>query len=204
LAIVGGFNAKALLEEVQRTYCYQQLSIDKWNDILLYLTSGGAAFQKYEDFKKLELDSNGKYVMRNRRLAMQHHMHIGTIVSDAMLKVKWMHGSYLGVIEEWFINRLNIGDSFVLGGRNVMLTMIKDMTVWVKASQAKNTIIPSWMGGRMSLTANLGSELRNIFSNALHSQLPEMKALAPLFQLQQQLSVIPNNNELLIEIIQEK
>jgi ATP-dependent Lhr-like helicase len=150
LAIGGGFNAKEQLEEVQQTYCYQQLSIHEWNEILLYLTSGGAAFHEYEDFKKLELDSNGKYVIRNRRLAMQHRMHIATIVSDAMLKVKWMHGSYLGVIEEWFINRLNIGDSFLLGGRNVMLTMIKDMTAWVKASQAASTIIPSWVGGRMS------------------------------------------------------
>lgn len=204
LAIGGGFNAKELFEEIKQTYCYQQLSIDEWNEILLYLTSGGAAFHEYEDFKKLELDANGKYVIKSKRLAMQHRMHIGTIVSDAMLKVKWMHGSYLGVIEEWFINRLKIGDSFVLGGRNVMLTMIKDMTVWVKASQSTNTIIPSWMGGRMSLTANLGSELRNVFSKAFNHQSPEMKALAPLFQLQQQLSVIPNNNELLIEIIQEK
>ncbi len=98
---------------------------------------------------------------------MQHRMHIGTIVSDAMLKVKWMHGGYLGVIEEWFIKRLKIGDSFVLAGKNVMLSMIKDMTVWVKKSTATNTIIPSWMGGRMSLSANLGEQLRQTCSDAL-------------------------------------
>ncbi len=58
-----------------------------------------------------------------------------------------MHGGYLGVIEEWFINRLKVGDSFVLAGKNVILVMIKDMAVWVKKLNATNTIIPSWMGG---------------------------------------------------------
>ena len=38
---------------------------------------------------------------------MRHRMHIGTIVSDAMMKVKFLSGGYVGVIEEYFISRLN-------------------------------------------------------------------------------------------------
>ncbi|WP_298412360.1 ligase-associated DNA damage response DEXH box helicase [Hydrotalea sp.] len=204
IAIGAGFYSNELFNEIKKTYCYQQLSIDEWNNILLYLTNGGNAFHEYDAFKKLEQEEDGRYVIKNRKIAMQHRMHIGTIVSDAMLKVKWMHGSYLGVIEEWFINRLKIGDSFVLAGKNVMLAMIKDMTVWVKKSTATNTIIPSWMGGRMSLSANLGEQLRQTCSVALAGNSEEMKALLPLFELQQHLSVIPKIQEILVELIQEK
>jgi ATP-dependent Lhr-like helicase len=204
LAIGAGFYADELLNEIKKTHCYHHISIDEWNNILLYLTNGGKAFHEYESFKKLEQQEDGKYVIKSKKIAMQHRMHIGTIVGDAMLKVKWLHGGHLGVIEEWFINRLKIGDSFVLAGKNVMLSMIKDMTVWVKKSVATNTAIPSWMGGRMSLSANLGEQLRQVFSEALQNNTDEMVALRPLFELQQTLSTIPLSNEILVEIIAEK
>ena len=70
---------------------------------------------------------------------MRHRMHIGTIVSDAMLKVKLMSGGFIGVIEEWFISRLEPGEVFTLAGRNLELVMIKDMTVMVRKSSAKKS-----------------------------------------------------------------
>jgi len=87
-AIGAGFYADELLNEIKQTYCYQQLSIDEWNNIPLYLTNGGNAFHEYDAFKKLEQDEEGKYVIKHKKTALQHRMHIGTIVSDAMLKVK--------------------------------------------------------------------------------------------------------------------
>ena len=69
---------------------------------------------------------------------MRHRMHIGTIVSDAMIKVKFMAGGYLGVIEEYFISRLDPGTVFTFAGRNLELLMVKDMTAFVKKSNAKN------------------------------------------------------------------
>ena len=93
-------------------------------------------------------------------MAMRHRMHIGTIVSDAMLKVKFFSGGYIGVIEEYFISRLDPGDVFTLAGRNLEFMMIKDMTVIVKKSNASKAIVPSWNGGRVPLSANLGRKLR--------------------------------------------
>ena len=72
----------------------------------------------------------------SRRIAMRHRLHIGTIVSDAMMKVKFLSGGYVGVIEEYFISRLNPGDVFTLAGRNLEYVMIKDMTAIVKKSTA--------------------------------------------------------------------
>lgn len=136
---------------------------------------------------------------------MRHRMHIGTIVSDSMLKVKFMGGGYIGVIEEWFISRLEPGDVFTLAGKNLELVMIKDMSVLVRKSNSKKSIVPSWMGGRMSLTANLGHILRQTFNKALVDETEiELKCLHTLFELQQELSHIPRDTDLLVEQIEDR
>ncbi len=204
LAIGEGFHAATIYDEIKTTNCFADLSINEWNEVLNHLINGGNALQQYDEYKKVEL-IDGLYKITNRRMAMRHRMHIGTIVSDAMLKVKLMSGGFIGVIEEWFISRLNPGDTFTLAGRNVELIMIKEMDVIVKKSNSKKSIIPSWMGGRMSLTANLGQILRQTFTKAFDDDAPiELKSLRALFELQAELSIIPKENELLIEQIEEK
>jgi ATP-dependent Lhr-like helicase len=204
LAIGDGFEQAALFKEIKSTYCFAEITQDEWQEVLQHLTIGGKALQQYDEYKKVEIE-NGIYKINNRRIAMRHRMHIGTIVSDAMLKVKLMSGGFIGVIEEWFISRLEPGEVFTLAGRNLELVMIKDMTVMVRKSSAKKSIVPSWMGGRMSLTANLGKILRQTFNKALTDEdCIELKSLHGLFELQQQLSHIPRDNELLVEQVEDK
>ncbi len=166
LAIGGGFDPDKLFNAVTATHCYKELTRDEWDQILHFVTAGGNALQQYDEFKKIEIE-NGIYKITNRRTAMRHRLHIGTIVSEAMMKVKFMTGGFLGVIEEWFISRLQPGDVFTLAGRNLEFVMIKDMTALVRKSSSKKSIVPSWQGGRMPLSANLGKKLREKFNEAL-------------------------------------
>ncbi|WP_153799489.1 ligase-associated DNA damage response DEXH box helicase [Foetidibacter luteolus] len=214
LAIGEGFTPATIFEEVKRTHCFADMNDAEWQEVLQHITNGGNALQYYDEYKKVEVGEDGIYRIKNRRIAMRHRLHIGTIVSDAMMKVKFITGGYIGVIEEWFISRLEPGDAFTFGGKKLELVSIKDMTALVRKSNAKKAVIPSWMGGRMSLTANLGRVLRETFSEAAlitGDKLPpgakverEMESLLPLFQLQQQLSHIPQADELLIEHIEDK
>lgn len=205
LAISEGFRTDEMLKEIKRTHCFADIQDQEWQDVLLHITQGGTALQQYDEYRKVEI-TDGVYKITNRRIAMRHRMHIGTIVSDAMLKVKLMNGKFIGVIEEWFISRLEPGTVFTLAGRNLELIGIKEMTATVKPSSSKKSIVPSWMGGRMPLTANLGLMLRKTFDLALGKKAkePELLALAPLFELQKSLSHIPKENELLIEHIETK
>lgn len=210
LAVGDGFVPVKIFEEVKSTHCFSAITEDEWQEILHFITQGGRALQQYDDYKKVEV-IDGVYKISSRRMAMRHRMHIGTIVSDAMLKVKFVSGGFIGVIEEWFISRLETGDVFTLAGRKLEYVMLKDMTVLVRNSNAKKSIVPSWMGGRMSLTANLGLMLRKMMNSPAPSQPPpkgeeqkELTALQPLFDLQKALSVIPAENELLIEQIETK
>ncbi len=217
LAISEGFYPDDVFREIKSTYCYKDMTEQEWNEILHFITAGGSALHQYDEFKKVEV-AGGLYKINSRRIAMRHRLHIGTIVSDAMMKVKFMSGGYIGVIEEYFISRLQPGDVFTLAGRNLEFVMIKDMTALVRKSSSAKSIVPSWQGGRMPLSANLGLMLRKKFNEAImpiaagnqrskskpDNRDIELQVLEPLFLLQQQLSQIPHENELLIEHIETK
>lgn len=204
LAIGEGFYPEDIFDEIKSTFCFREMPVEDWNELLHQLTAGGKALINYDEYKKVEIEKSGVYKIKNRQIAMRHRMQIGTIVSEAMMKVKMMSGSYIGMIEEWFLSRLEPGDAFTFAGRNLELVMIKDMTASVKTSSKKKSKIPSWMGGRMSLTANLGMVLRRTFNKALNPDSIELKTLQPLFKIQQQLSHIPRSDELLIEQIESE
>ena len=236
LAVGDGFRPNEIFTEVKSTYCFNDITEDDWSQILNFIVNGGNALQQYDEFQKVEI-IDGIYKITNRRTAMRHRMHIGTIVSDAMLKVKFISGGFIGVIEEFFISRLEPGTVFTLAGRNLELVQIKDMTVMVRKSNSKKSIVPSWQGGRMPLSSNLSAMLRRKIDEAGSSLAadklnqvedeqrlpgvtpafnpiisggdsgllePELIALIPLFQLQQSLSHVPKQNELLIEHIETK
>jgi ATP-dependent Lhr-like helicase len=210
LAISEGFVPDEIFAEVRSTYCFQEITEKDWNEILRFITVGGTALQQYDEYKKVEVE-NGVYKVKSRRVAMRHRMHIGTIVSDSMIKVKFMTGGYIGVIEEYFIARLEPGDTFTLAGRKLEMIMIKDMTVLVRKSNAKKSVVPSWLGGRLPLSQSLGRVLREKLNEAgeqiIHGVLSEdieLEVLHPLLALQQELSHIPRADELLIEKIETR
>ncbi len=212
LAISDGFIPEQLFKEIKNTYCYKDLLQTEWEQVLHFITEGGNALQQYDEYKKTEIE-DGVYKIKSRKLAMRHRMHIGTIVSESMMKVKFISGGYIGVIEEWFISRLQPGDVFTLAGRNLEFAMIKEMTAFVRKSNKKKSIVPSWQGGRMPLSANLGKILRQTLDEAAALKslsspgvetATELEVLKPLFDLQQKLSHVPKANELLIEHIETK
>lgn len=207
LGISDGFDPDEVYKEIKSTYSYKDLMRDEWEQILHFITEGGDALQQYNDFRKVEI-IDGLYKINSRRVAMRHRLHIGTIVSDSMMKVKFITGGYVGVIEEYFISRLEPGDVFSLSGYNLEFVMIKDMTALVRKSNKKKSIVPSWTGGRMPLSANLGKKLRKTLNQSgvgsEESGEKELEILKPLFELQEKLSHVPKENELLIEQIETK
>lgn len=205
MATGDGFKSEELLEEVRTTYGYADVSDDEWHWMLEFITTGGKTLYGYDEYHKVVKIDN-LYKVTSRRVAMRHRMHIGTIVGDAIMQVKFMSGGYVGTIEEYFISRLEPGDAFVLAGRRLELVQIRDMVAYVKRSTAKNAKVPAWGGGRIPLSANLGSVLRQTFQEA--AEHPEgnelLQFLQPLFDTQRERSAIPKQDELLVEFIDGK
>jgi len=206
LAIGIGFLPESIFKEIKSTYCYATITEAEWQQTLAQITVGGKALREYDEFKKIEIDEKGLYFIKDRMVAMRHRMNIGTIISDSMIKVKLSNGKFLGMVEEWFISRMSPGDVFTFAGRNLEFIHIKDMAAQVKPSSSKKSIVPSWNGGRMPLSANMGLLLRETLNHATNPLVdePELKILAPILELQKKLSHIPKKNELLVEYIHTK
>ncbi|TBN17952.1 ligase-associated DNA damage response DEXH box helicase [Hyunsoonleella pacifica] len=206
LAVGEGFIAEYAFKLLKQTHAFSYLNIEEFNWALQFITQGGKTLNAYEEFHKVEKDNSGVYKVNSRRISMLHRMNIGAIVSDAMLRVKFMSGGYIGMIEEFFISKLKPKSSFVLAGRVLELVKIKDVTVYVKRSKAKTAITPSWLGGRLPLTSHLSHFLRVKLTDALTPGIreKELKFLHPLISRQSNFSHIPKQNEFLVELIETK
>lgn len=200
IALGSGFESEELFKEVRTTNSYKNLNKDEWNWLLDFITRGGNALNAYPEFSRVVIDGN-QFIVKDRRIARQHRMSIGTITSDSSLRVKFITGGFLGTIEESFISKLNKGDVFVFAGRLLTYEKIKDMTVLVsKAKSAKGTV-PQWMGGRMPLSTELSNAVRQKLAEIRKGEIntQEIEALYPIIDLQIKWSTFPLTDEILIE-----
>jgi ATP-dependent Lhr-like helicase len=202
MALGEGFKSDELFDEIRTASSYAQLSRSDFDWAVKFISSGGDALKAYPEYHKVRLGEDGRYHLDDRRLALQHRLSIGTIVSDASLTVQYMKGPKLGTIEEGFLAKLTPGDCFIFAGNPVQLVQVRDSKVWVRRAKASAEVrLPRWMGGRMPLSTELAHAIRGRLHEAAEGEFrgPELRALRPLLELQAEWSSIPRLNELLIE-----
>ena len=203
VALGGGFEPQALLQEVRSTAAYADLSDEAWVWCLAFVRQGGASLAAYPDYQRAVPDDNGVWRVPNAQLARRHRMNIGTIVSDASMAVQYLGGAKVGTVEESFAARLKPGDCFNFGGRLLELVRIHDMTAWVRKATGKRAAVPRWSGGRMPLSTTLAASM--VEQLALAGQgcfdSPELKRVKPLLELQQQWSALPTPTTLVAEVL---
>lgn len=202
LAVSDGFYPDEIYKEIKGTFCYQAISADDWQWLLNFLVMGSQSLQSYDEYKKVDVEEDGRFKVNNRGIAMRHRFQIGTIVGDANIAVKYQKGGYIGTIEEFFISKLTQGDVFTFAGRNLEFIRVKGMQAHVKNSTKRTNKVPSWMGGRLSFSAQMSELLRQeLYTAALdkNQQSIEIQSLAPMFKKQREESMVPKPNEFLIE-----
>ncbi|MEX0360422.1 MAG: DEAD/DEAH box helicase, partial [Allomuricauda sp.] len=128
LAVSDGFYPDDVYKEVKQTFCYQTLTEEIWQWLLNFLVMGSQSLKSYDEYKKVEVDADGKFKVNNLAMARRHRFQIGTIVGDASLSVRYQKGGYIGTIEESFISKMSPGDVFTFAGRNLEFIRIKGMT----------------------------------------------------------------------------
>lgn len=196
----GGFEAEPMYREVRTALAYRDLSRAEWEWTLDFVTRGGEALRAYPEYSRVQ-EVDGRYVVTNRTVAQMHRMSIGTITTDATLKVQYIRGSVVGYVDESFLARLKPGDKFTLGGKVLEFVRIRDMTAWVRRAASRKGIIPRWYGGGFPLTSELTDAVRDKLEEARNGiyASAEMEAVRPILELQAQRSRIPARDELLIE-----
>jgi ATP-dependent Lhr-like helicase len=207
LAVSDGFYPDEIYPEIQQTFCYQSLSEEQWQWLLNFLVMGSQSLKNYDEYKKVEIETDGKFKVNSRAVAMRHRFQIGTIVGDATISVRYQKGGYIGSIEEYFISKLSPGDVFTFAGRNLEFIRIKGMSAHVRNSKKRTNKVPSWMGGRLSFSAKMSELLRQeLYTAELESskQSEEIRALQSMFTKQREESLVPQPHQFLIETFETR
>jgi ATP-dependent Lhr-like helicase len=205
IAVGGGFRPEELLGEVRTARAYRDLTDGEWRWVMDFVTRGGSALSAYPEYNKV-VERDGRYVSRDRMVAMRHRMSVGTIVSEAAMKVRFVRGKTIGTVEENFIARLRPGDVFTFAGRTLKFVRVREMTAWVRLANEATSVVPHWTGARLALSPELAAAVRRKLDQARQGEYegPEMEAVRPTLELQRKWSCIPAVDELLIERVKTR
>ncbi len=202
LACSAPFHPDDVYTETVSAAPYAGLSRQDFDDVLRFVEDGGYALSAYDQWKKLFRDSEGRIHIRNARTAALHRMNIGTIVEAPVLKVRLVgkraFGPTLGEVEEYFVNMLRPGDTFMFAGRLLRFLRLRENVVECVEGGDGDPMVPAYAGGRLPLTTNLADRVRTML------QSPETWHLFPdqvhdWLQLQRKVSRLPGRNDLLVE-----
>ena len=188
--------------EVTRAAPYAGLTRKDFDDVLTFVETGGYALAAYERWHKLFRDAEGRVHVRSARIAAQHRMNIGTIVEAPMLKVRLVgkkrSGPVLGEIEEYFVNLLRPGDTFMFAGRLLKFLRLHEMAVECAEGGTGDPMVPTYEGGRLPLTTNLADRVRALLQDpARWGLFPEQ--VQEWLRMQRVRSRLPGRNDLLVE-----
>ena len=191
------FEVNELFAEIKKSWPYRNLQMEKFLEVLEFVKNGGYSLKHYDQYAKIGLNKQNLYAIKNKNIRNKYRLNVGTIVESYMLKVK-LGNRTLGQVEEWFIEGLNQGDTFLFGGRVLEYQYLSNNNVIVRATKDNHPKIPSYAGGRLPLSTELSFQVRTLLSNqdnwkGLPSQINEW------LKLQLKFSSIPNPEGLLVE-----
>ena len=148
-ACASPFHPDALYAEVCRAAPYAALTRETFDRVLAFVSTGGYALKAYERFARLRPADEGKLRLSHPRLAQLYRLNVGTIVESPMIKVRLggrkksgkagqqrllSGGRVLGEMEEWFLEQLSPGDTFIFAGEILRFEGMREMDAYVTRS----------------------------------------------------------------------
>jgi len=198
MACAGPFRADDLYDEVRQAAPYAALSRKDFDDVLAFVANGGYALSTYDRFRRLFRAADGRWHVIGPRVARQYRLNVGTIVEAPMLTVTLRRGRRLGEIEEYFVQSLEPGDTFVFAGQVLHFERVQGTTVEVTRASSDDPKVPAYAGGRLPLTTQLAHRVRNLLhARTAWRDLPD--EVRQWLRLQAWRSQVPAPDGLLVE-----
>jgi ATP-dependent Lhr-like helicase len=214
------FDADELFEEVVSTAPYGGLTRAQFDRVVDLVATGGYALRSYDRYKRIVQDlTTGRWRARNAAVAQAHRMNVGAIIESEMLDVRlavragvrarpgvakseapspMVAGQRLGQIEEYFIEGLTPGDTFLFAGQILRLIGVRETDALVVRASNDNPSIPSYAGGKFPLSTFLADRVRHLIHDPKrHKKLPQQ--VRDWIKMQKRRSVVPAPEQMLIE-----
>ncbi|WP_425428468.1 ligase-associated DNA damage response DEXH box helicase [Acuticoccus kandeliae] len=206
-AVAEAFDAVELYDEIVAAYPYRALDWETFERVVDFVATGGYALRAYERYAKIRRRKDGRWRISHPTLAAQYRLNIGTIVELASLPVRLVgrrngvltgRGPVLGQLEEYFLNSLAPGDTFLFAGQVLRLEAVRENEVLVTRTQQTEPKIPYYGGSKFPLTTYLAAGVRAMLAD------PEKRRDLPAqvrdwLSLQADRSRLPAMDELLVE-----
>ncbi|WP_306052476.1 ATP-dependent helicase [Natronococcus wangiae] len=160
---------------LRRSYPYRNYSESEYESLVRYLTAEYAGLEDKNVYAKIWRDENdppdGEYhyeefpvgeplIGKRGRLARVIYMtNIGTIPDSFTCDVRTRASDeWVGQLDEDYLDTLEKGDVFVLGGDHFEYRYRRGSKVYVDRTSARPTV-PSWYSERLPLSYDLGCEI---------------------------------------------
>ncbi len=214
MACAAPFDPLALFDEIRRAWPYRELDWETFERVVDFVATGGYALRAYERYAKLRKTPEGTFRIANPGIAQQYRLNIGTIVEEAMVKVRLVRGRgfregattgpigrggrVLGEMEEYFFTTLTRGDTFLFGSEIVAFEGMHENEAQVSRAVGKDPKIPSYMGGKFPLSTYLADGVRKLIASPDDWHLlPDQ--VSDWLRLQRDVSTLPRPDSLLVE-----
>ncbi|WP_291180158.1 ligase-associated DNA damage response DEXH box helicase [Hyphomicrobium sp.] len=211
------FKPDELYEEVRSASPYAALTRARFDRVIDFVATGGYALKSYERFARLRPTDDGRLRLAHPRLVSQYRMNAGTIVEAPMIKIRLvgrrrarrktgkpgaaptlMGGRVLGEVEEYFIEQLAPGNTFVFAGEILRFEGLAETEAFVTRAPGADAMIPSYAGGKFPLSTHLAKRVRAMLADRTQwADLPT--PVAEWLGLQQDYSQLPGTDDVLVE-----
>ncbi len=204
VACAGPFDASDLYDEVVNAAPYADLDRDQFDDVVNFVATGGYALGSYERFQRLKRLEDGRLAVAGPPVARQYRLNIGTITQEAMLRVRLSpRGPVLGEVEEYFVQGLTPGDTFLFAGQLLKYLGIRELEVQCAKGGTGDPKVPAYAGGRLPLTTQLADRVRGMLADPQSwTDLPD--PVQEWLRLQRWRSLLPARDGLLVETFPRK
>jgi ATP-dependent helicase Lhr and Lhr-like helicase len=202
------FRSDDLYDEVTAAAPYASVTRADFDAVVDFVATGGYALKAYDRFARIRLSKDGRWRIANPNVAQRYRLNVGTIVAADMLKVRLVRsraskiiprgGRLLGEVEEYFVETMVPGDTFVFSGEILKYEALVEDEVYVSRSTAEEPKVPAYEGGKFPLSTYLAARVRNIIAHPQEwRELPAQ--VREWLEIQQWRSQMPGARELLVE-----
>ncbi|MGL4670317.1 MAG: ATP-dependent helicase [Methanobacteriaceae archaeon] len=146
-------------EVIKKSYCYEGLTSEDYDSVISYMAGEYTELEDRYVYAKIWTDKEKNTFGKRGKLArVLYSTNIGTIPDRSGALVK-CNGDVVGRIEEDFMEKLQKGDTFVLGGNVFRFNYARGMTINVSPSSGPPTI-PSWFSEQLPLAFDLAMDIQ--------------------------------------------
>ncbi len=202
------FRSGELYDEVIAAAPYRGLTRADFDAVVDFVATGGYALKAYDRFARIREGKDGRWRIANPNVVQRYRLNVGTIVEADMLKVRLVRsrgakaiprgGRLLGEVEEYFIETMVPGDTFVFSGEILKYEALVEDAVYVSRATAEDPKVPAYEGGKFPLSTYLAARVRSIVAHP-HEWRELPPQVREWLEIQQWRSQMPGARELLVE-----